>query len=133
MEIFTDIVFDRDPVGAADVGLTLPDLDNLVLGARAGQSEAMNLLIDDIYLSKDGFLDTVPRPFGFSEPSEAECDTQPPVMGISATEGGIEVTWDKGTLESATSVSGPWEAMPEATSPYQATADGAEMYFRARQ
>jgi hypothetical protein len=46
----------------------------------------------------------------------------------------ISVTWDGGgTLESATSITGPWSAVAGGTSPHSITPSGAGMFLRVRQ
>jgi hypothetical protein len=67
-------------------------------------------------------------------------DVQPPTMGISLEGGEVIVTWDKGELQSATSVNGPWTAVTvipgrgaaavPATSPHTADTSGAARFYR---
>jgi hypothetical protein len=67
-------------------------------------------------------------------------DTTPPVVGIGFDGAQVTVTWDKGTLQSSGSVSGPWvdvEVIPTrgaaaipATSPYTADATGPGQFYR---
>jgi hypothetical protein len=43
---------------------------------------------------------------------------QGPSLGISRAQGNVVLNWGAGTLQSATAVTGPWAAVPNATSPY---------------
>ena len=54
-------------------------------------------LFDDFYLSKSGYLTTVPRAYGMTTPVAA-----PPTLSIGLVGGQIEITWSGGTLESST-------------------------------
>ena len=128
--VITDWLSSRDPVGAADVGFTTPDLTRLIMGGVSGHSTALNLLIDDIYFSHGSFNSTVPREFGFTTPVES---AEPPMLSLSGAGGQIQIEFSGGTLESATSVAGPWAAVAGATSPQQVTPSGPQMFFRVRQ
>lgn len=58
----------------------------------------------------------------------------PEFRGISLSGGSLTIEWSGGgTLESATSITGPWAAVAGATSPYKAPAAGAGGFFRVRQ
>ncbi|MBI2949136.1 MAG: hypothetical protein HYY23_15960, partial [Verrucomicrobia bacterium] len=49
-------------------------------------------------------------------------------------DGTITLEWTGGgTLEAATSVTGPWQAVTGATSPYKFTPSGAQQFGRIRQ
>jgi hypothetical protein len=128
--VLTDYTSARG-AGAADVGFATKDLNKLVLGGLNGTSTTTNLYFDDIYLSKSGFLTTVPRPYGFTTP------VPPPAgditMGIAREGAQVRVTWSAGSLEPAEVVSGPWSPVAGATSPYTATPDGAARFYRATQ
>jgi hypothetical protein len=130
--IISDYAADRSPTGAADTGFTTPDLKSLVVLGRSGNGTTQNLLFDDFYLSKSGYLSTVPRAFGFTEPippSEPSGE-----LTITRADAEIEVSWEGGTLESSTTVTGGWAPVAGATtSPYRTTPQGAQMFFRARQ
>jgi hypothetical protein len=57
----------------------------------------------------------------------------PPSIRIAQENGKIVVTWDAGTLETATHVSGPWAPASGATSPYTVPAGGpSTSFYRAR-
>ncbi|MHC1764972.1 MAG: LamG-like jellyroll fold domain-containing protein [Verrucomicrobiia bacterium] len=57
----------------------------------------------------------------------------PPVIGIARSNGQIVVTWDAGTLETATAVTGPWSPAAGATSPFTVPAGGpTASFYRAR-
>jgi hypothetical protein len=127
--ILADYAADRDPVGATDTGLTLPDLDSLAIIGRASHSTTLNLLFDDLYLSHGAYLATVPRAFGFSVPVSGA----PPSLAVGRSGGQVEITYGGGTLESATAANGPWTDVVGATSPYRANTDGTQRYFRVRQ
>jgi hypothetical protein len=115
--------------GAADVGFATKDLDKLILGALNGHSTTTNLFFDDIYLSKSGFLTTVPRPFGFTTPVPG----QPPALTITKSGSQVQINWTGGTLESAPAVNGPWTAVPGTpTSPYTTTPSASAQFYRAR-
>ncbi len=128
--VLTGYASARGP-GAADVGFATKDLNKLLLGGLNGTSTTTNLFFDDIYLSKAGFLTTVPRPFGFTTP------VPPPAgditMAIARDGSQVRVTWSAGSLESALAVTGPWTAVAGAASPYTATPSGGALYYRARQ
>ncbi|MCF7765304.1 MAG: LamG domain-containing protein [Verrucomicrobia bacterium] len=123
----------RNPVGAADVGFTTPDLTRLVFGGVAGHSTALNLLFDDIYLSHGSFNSTLPRAFGATTPIPPVVVSEPPTLTLSGTAGQIQIQWTGGTLESASSIAGPWAAVAGATSPQQVTPSGPQKFFRVRQ
>ncbi len=127
--VLVDYPADRDPVGATDVGLTLPDLDSLAIIGRASHSATQILLFDDLYLSKGGFLATVPRAFGFSVPVSG----QPPTLSVGRSGAQIEISYAGGTLEAALVPTGPWADVAGASSPYKANTDGSQRYFRVRQ
>jgi hypothetical protein len=57
----------------------------------------------------------------------------PPTVAITRTEATVTLTWDGGTLESATEVTGPFQSVPDATSPYQTSLEGTQRYYRVRQ
>ena len=128
--VITDWLSARDPIGGAAVGFTTPDLTRLIMGGVTGHSTALNLLIDDIYFSHGSFNSTVPREFGFTTPVES---AEPPALSLSSSGGQIQVEFSGGTLESATSVAGPWAAVAGANSPQQVTPSGPQMFFRVRQ
>lgn len=127
--VVTDYVSARGQ-GQADVGFATKDLDKLILGALTGHSTITNLFFDDIYLSKSGFNNTVPRAFGFTTPVSAP---EPSTLAVKRSGAQIEITWSGGTLESANSLGGSWTAVAGATSPYMVNPDGAQRFYRVRQ
>ncbi len=126
--VLADYQSARGP-GAADVGFATPHLDKLILGALTGHSTTTNLFFDDIYISKSGFLSTVPRPFGFTTPLPG----QPPTLSIARSGAQVIVSWSAGALESAPEVSGPWTPVAGATSPFTTPTTEAARFYRARQ
>lgn len=57
-----------------------------------------------------------------------------PALSISRTANDIEIRWASGTLESASSVTGPWTAVPGAAAPsHRVTSAGTQGFFRVRQ
>ena len=65
-------------------------------------------------------------------PSAAQ-STPTETLSISGSGSGITITWDgDGTLESASSVTGPWSAVGGASSPYSTTPAGTGTFYRAR-
>jgi len=127
--IISEYAADRDPVGATDTGLTLPDLDSLSVLGKASHSTTQNLLFDDFYLSHGAYLSTVPRAFGFTTPVAND----PPSLAVRRSGAQIEITFAGGSLESATSAAGPWAAVAGAASPYKSNTDGAQRFFRVKQ
>ncbi len=127
--ILQDYAADRNPVGQADTGFTLPILDSLSILGRASHSTTKNLLFDDFYLSKTGFLTTVPRAFGATTPVPGTA----PTLGVQRSGSQVQITYAGGSLESAPAANGPWDAVAGATSPYNASTDGTQRYFRVRQ
>ncbi len=55
-----------------------------------------------------------------------------PRLEVSTSGAGLELRWTSGTLEAATRVSGGWEALPSAVSPYPVPVEGDSRYFRIR-
>ena len=52
-------------------------------------------------------------------------------IGISGNQQTITLTWDGGAmLLQADAVTGPWNPVPGATSPYTVTADKAAQFYR---
>jgi WD40 repeat protein len=45
-------------------------------------------------------------------------------------EGGLELSWNLGTLQQAPGLNGPWEGVVDAVSPWPMPTDGAGMFFR---
>jgi len=120
-ELFVDYSSDRDPFNPDPVlGMMMPNLDKLFV---AGNNTTHSALFDDFFVSKSGFNATEPIPFS---------EGTPPTLSVGLVAGQVEVSWSGGSLESATSINGPWEKVTGATSsPYRVTPTGAQMYFRA--
>jgi hypothetical protein len=125
LPVIQDYHADRDP--AAVVKSTL---DELVVNARGGSGTEQIVLFDDFYLSKSGYLTTVPRVYGMTAPVAA-----PPTLSIGLVGGQIEIAWSSGTLESSANVSGGWSPVSGATSPYrpQPGVVGPQQFYRVRQ
>lgn len=126
--ILTDYVSARGQ-GAADVGFATKDLNKLILGGLNGTSTTTNLFFDDVYLSKSGYLATVPRKFGFTTPVPGA----PPEVSISRSGAQVQITFGGGSLQAADSASGPWADVPGATSPLTVPASGTGRFYRVRQ
>ncbi len=59
---------------------------------------------------------------------------EPAALGVARSATGITITWDGGgTLESATSVTGPWTTVAGAASPYTTATAAAATYYRVSQ
>lgn len=54
----------------------------------------------------------------------------PPVLSIKRVGSQIELKWERGALQEATDLSGPWTTVAEAFSPMYVTAAGARKFFR---
>ncbi len=117
----------RNPIGAADIGFTTPLLTRLIVGAPSGHSTTANLYFDDIYLSQSGYNSSVPRVFGFTTPIPSEL----PKLNISVVGGTLEIGWSSGTLQSSSSVNGPWEPVAGAKAPsHRPAISEAAQFFR---
>ena len=75
----------------------------------------------------------LPRAFGATTPIPPVVVSEPPTLTLSGTAGQIQIQWTGGTLESASSIAGPWAAVAGATSPQQVTPSGPQKFFRVRQ
>jgi hypothetical protein len=121
-KIFDAYQSDRDP-SFVDViiGGMQPNLDKLVV---AGDDATNFAAFDDFYLSA-GYNATIP----VATPSGGG---PLPALIISRAGNQLQISWAAGTLQFATSVSGPWNPVPGATvSPYLFTPAGAQQFFRA--
>ena len=80
---------------------------------------------------------------GFTNQQEHDAGTNPldpqehpdaagPKLEISLSRGAIDLNWTdpKSVLQSASSVDGPWEPVPQATSPYSPPILGSAKFFR---
>ena len=122
--VFTGFTSDRDP-GFVDViiGGMQPNLDKLVV---AGNSASDSAFFDDFYLSTGGYGTTEPRPYGFS-------GSPLPALKVSLNGASLVVQWTSGTLQSASSLNGPWADVSGAAIPsYSTPVTGSAQYFRAR-
>ncbi len=70
--------------------------------------------------------------YGSIDESQIVIPTDPPILGISMQEGQLILTWDRGTLESAPTIQGPWTAVPDSASPLQVDTSNGSTYFRGR-
>jgi len=120
--LFSNYLSDRNPEGSVDLGPTLPDLDKLFI---ATQQPDNSLLFDDFYISQSGLESTVPREPGFTGMVEVQ-------IAIRRQGDQIVLTWNRGTLESAPSITGPWTPLPEATPPYTVTPTQTQQFYRVR-
>jgi hypothetical protein len=132
LPVITDYAASRDPVGQADLGFTRPLLDKVVVGGIAGHSAVTNLFIDDIYLSKSGFNDSVPRAFGFTTPVTGPQTGS--TLNIVMSAGQLEISWSAGVLESTASLTEAWAPVAGAANPpYRTNPEGTQRFYRARQ
>jgi hypothetical protein len=69
----------------------------------------------------------------YSVPSEAS--QQPPgVLSVSIANGQVSISWTGGgTLQSASSVTGTWSNVPNATNPLKVTPTGGQLFYRLHQ
>ena len=52
-------------------------------------------------------------------------------ISIANQGGGLQISWPVGHLESATNVSGPWQSVSGAVSPYSVTPNTPQQFYRA--
>ncbi|HWI58732.1 MAG TPA: LamG-like jellyroll fold domain-containing protein [Bacillota bacterium] len=124
--LFQNYTSDRDLFYIDSVlGGILPNLDKLVL---MGNNSTYSATFDDFYLSTGGYNATVPRVYGYTGVS------QPGSVSVRSLGTQIEVRWTNGTLQQATSISGPWaDVSGNPASPYLVTPAGSAMFYRSRQ
>jgi hypothetical protein len=124
MPVFPDHLGNRNPAGtpAGNGGdPALPNMDKLMIGNNTANA----ILFDDIFISTTGYNSTIP----FGQSSGAA-----PSLSISRSAADLELKWTAGTLEWATSILGPWSAVPASAAPsYKVTLSGNQRYFRVRQ
>ena len=122
--LFQDYVSDRDPYYSdAVLGGMLPTLDKLIIN---GNNATYSAVYDDFYLSTGGYLSTVPRPYAYTGPV-------PGPVGIRYVGSQVEIRWTGGTLQQATTVTGPWADMGGSpASPLLVTPTGAATFYRTR-
>jgi hypothetical protein len=58
---------------------------------------------------------------------------KPPSIGVARQGASLVLTWSGGSLESATSVVGPWVTVSTASSPYSVTPNESARFYRLRQ
>ncbi len=122
--LFQDYNSDRDPYYAEPVlGGMLPTLDKLIV---LGNNATYSAVFDDFYLSTGGYNPTVPRPYGYT-------GELPGPVSIRSTGSQLELRWTNGTLQQATSLTGPWaDVAGNPASPYQVTPAAAATFYRSR-
>jgi hypothetical protein len=128
--LLQDYISDRSPTGdpaGAGGTLTRAILDKLIVGFN----DVSSLLFDDFYISKSGYNATIPRPFGFTTPIGQSQGT--PTITVGRNVDKVRITYSNGTLQSSPSVTGPWNPVAGATSPYDVTPSGTEQYFQVKQ
>ena len=96
-------------------GLTAPDI--VIVATTQGEWPALDRApINAIQLVKS----SVPQPPSFSSIALSE-------------DGKVVITWEgTATLQQADDVTGPWEDVPDATSPYTVTPTGKKKFFRLK-
>ena len=57
---------------------------------------------------------------------------QPPALSILPWGSGVEVRWDRGVLQDSADLTGPWNDLPYAVSPWFRDAGGPQRFFRVR-
>jgi hypothetical protein len=107
---------DLDAPGALDQQLILPEQPNV------NGTGAVDFGGDRVFV-----LDTNHGLRAYEKSSA----TAAPKVSIAADTGGVRVTFE-GTLQTATTVDGPWSDVGGATSPYSAPAAGLSRFYRAR-
>ncbi len=122
--LFQDYRSDRDPYYTDPVlGGILPTFDKLIV---LGNSGTYSAIVDDFYLSVGAYNPTVPRPYGYT-------GTPPGPVSVGKVGGQLEVRWTNGTLQQATTVTGPWtDVGGNPVSPYLVTPAGAATFYRSR-
>lgn len=122
--LFDNYRSDRDPWHVDVVlGGMLPILDKLIV---LGNNASFSALFDDFYLSASGYLNTVPRPYGYTGP-------QPGPLAIQQVGDQLQIQWSDGVLQNAPTAEGPFTDVPgNPTSPYPVTPSGAAMFYRSR-
>lgn len=117
--LFQDYRSDRNPTPDPGdlVGYpTKPDLNTLHVAANATTS---TVYFDDFYLSKSGYLDTVPKPFGFTTPSGGTVD-RPTLTAARVDSGNFKVD-----LQTTAGASYVLEGAPTIVSPAWTTVQSA--------
>jgi hypothetical protein len=111
--IFQDFIGDRDPAGSPELGVPRPDLIYLLAAAPVADQAVANVLMDDIYISDSGFLDTVPVPASSFEFVEVPDDIMITGFSHDAAAGEFTLSWS--TMAGATysvlkksSLNDPW-------------------------
>ena len=66
-------------------------------------------------------------------PPDAIAEVKPATMSISIQDGNVIVSWtEPGILQEAAKVTGPWNNVAGAGSPYTVTPDSRVMFYRVR-
>jgi hypothetical protein len=69
----------------------------------------------------------------YSVPSEA-AQQAPGALSVSLANGQVSISWTGGgTLQSATSLTGTWGTVPNATNPLKVTPAGGQLFYRLHQ
>ena len=55
-----------------------------------------------------------------------------PILGVRRVETRLELSWDRGVLQEAGEIAGPWSDVPDAFSPHLVPATGPGKFYRAR-
>jgi Concanavalin A-like lectin/glucanases superfamily len=123
--VFDSYLSDRDPYYVDVIlGGMQPNLDKLYV---AGDNASSSALFDDFYLSHGAYNSTVPRAFGYTGATSSSLQIQ-----WAGTQ--LQINWTAGTLQQATSLTGPWSDVQGAAAPsYMVTPSGTSMFFRTRQ
>jgi hypothetical protein len=119
--LFTDIASDRNLNDPDEFSTHYPD-DNINKLTVMGNGFGGEVLIDDIYLSKTGILDTTPIGPGYAGP--------PPTLQIVKSGSQWQILF-QGKLLEASSINGAWAEVTGATSPYPVPTTGDKKFYRA--
>jgi hypothetical protein len=139
-------------VGSTDYtqGINQPDIPWLSIGARLTVDEVIGLepnfaepnfiegQLDDLAIWTRGLTaEEVTKVFAAGQQGQpltsvqleaGPIDAQPPVLEVSMSGNNITVSWSNGKLQSASSVTGPWEDVTAESPLTQAAADEARFY-----
>ncbi|MDG1892959.1 MAG: hypothetical protein P8L18_16775 [Verrucomicrobiota bacterium] len=78
------------------------------------------------------FYTVFSHPVPMDDPTPAVPSSLPTSVAISANGGQVSIVWEGTTLESASSVLGPWTPIQGAAKPYTVQTDQGQSYFRAK-
>jgi hypothetical protein len=123
--LFQDYLTDRDPYYVDPVlGGLGPVMDKLIV---LGNSASFSAVFDDFYLSTGGWNATVPKAYLFAP-------TEPAVLSVRKVGEQIELQWNRGVLQHAPAVTGPWTDVPgNPASPFRVTPSETMRFYRTRQ